>query len=338
MVIILGIETSCDETAVALYCGDRGLIAHEVYSQIELHRAYGGVVPELASRDHIKKISPLVDKALNEANVKLSDLTAVAYTAGPGLAGALMVGAGYACSLAMALNIPLIPIHHLEAHVVVANLDNKEQEFPYLALLVSGGHTQILLASEFGKYELLGDTLDDAIGEAFDKSAKIMGLPYPGGREIAQKATFGDPKSFDLPRPLLGRPGCDFSFSGLKTAVANAWYNSDKSENVKCDIAASFQEAVIDSCLDRLTNAIKISKCKNIVIAGGVAANVKLRERLTCLAQKHNLKVHFPRLELCTDNGAMVAFTGYKKYLSGYRAEQYIMQVNPRWKLADSHT
>lgn len=338
MAIILGIETSCDETAVALYCGSRGLIAHEVYSQIELHREYGGVVPELASRDHIKKITPLVDKALSEADIEFSDLTAVAYTAGPGLAGALMVGAGYACSLAMALNIPLIPIHHLEAHVVVANIDNKEQEFPYLALLVSGGHTQILLASEFGKYELLGDTLDDAIGEAFDKSAKIMGLPYPGGREIAQIATCGNPKSFYLPRPMLGRPGCDFSFSGLKTAVANAWYNSDKSEKVRCDIAAAFQEAVIDSCIDRLSNALKITKCKNVVIAGGVAANVKLRERLSCLAQQHNLNVHFPRLEYCTDNGAMVAFTGYKKYLSGYRPQQYIMQVNPRWKLVDCCT
>jgi N6-L-threonylcarbamoyladenine synthase len=336
MAIILGIETSCDETALALYCGDNGLLAHEVYSQIDLHKQYGGVVPELASRDHVVKITPLLDKIIHDSGIKLCDIDAVAYTAGPGLAGALMVGSGFATSLAMALNIPLIPVHHLEAHITVAMLDNNELSFPYLALLVSGGHTQILYASSFGSYEVLGDTLDDAIGEAFDKSAKIMGLPYPGGREISMLSEKGDPNNFTFPRPLLKRPGCDFSFSGLKTSVANAWYSSDKTDKTKADISASFQIAVVECCIDRLKNAIDETKCTNIVVAGGVAANKYLRLKLGDLAEELDCNVLFPDLKYCTDNGAMIAFTGYLKFINGDYSSDYVMSVMPRWPLANT--
>ena len=334
MAIILGIETSCDETAIAVYSKDKGLIAHEIYSQIELHRLYGGVVPELASRDHIAKIIPLVKKTISTANIDLEDLSAIAYTAGPGLAGALMVGAGFACSLAMVLNIPLIPVHHLEAHINVVLLEDSQISFPFLALLVSGGHSQILLAKSFGEYELLGDTLDDAIGEAFDKSAKIMGLPYPGGREIAKLAETGDPTTITFPRPLIGRPGCDFSFSGLKTAVANKWQTSDKSITTKSNIAASFQAAAVESCVDRVNNALKSTRCNRLVVAGGVAANTELRARLEKLASDNSCDISYPRLEFCTDNGAMVAFTGFMKYESGERPVDYNMNVFPRWNLA----
>ncbi|MEE3003345.1 MAG: tRNA (adenosine(37)-N6)-threonylcarbamoyltransferase complex transferase subunit TsaD, partial [Pseudomonadota bacterium] len=269
MSLILGIETSCDETAVAIYDENRGLLSHIVYSQIKLHKKYGGVVPELASRDHVAKLNCVVRSALDDANCSLKDLSAIAYTAGPGLAGALMVGAGFATSLAMSLNIAALPVHHLEAHISVSLLDTEQISYPFLALLVSGGHTQIILAHEFGKYEIIGETLDDAVGEAFDKSAKIMGLPYPGGREIERLALAGDPSKYDFPRPMLKRKGCDFSFSGLKTAVANTWFNSSQTKKVKADIAASFQVAVVESCCDRVLNAFSLSNSRDFVVAGG---------------------------------------------------------------------
>lgn len=335
MAIVLGIETSCDETAAAIYCGENGLLSHTIHSQIPLHKIYGGVVPELASRDHVNKLIEVVAEVCEESGIGLSDLDAIAYTAGPGLAGALMVGSGFATSLAMTLGIPSLPTHHLEAHVLIAMLDVEKIKFPFLALLVSGGHTQIILASALGEYKLIAETLDDAIGEAFDKSAKMMGMPYPGGRELASLAEDGDPKSFDLPRPMINRPGYDLSFSGLKTAVFQAWDKSDQSNKTKCNLAASFQAAVVESCCSRLSKVMKDVAVDTLVVAGGVAANKSLRDNLTLLASSNSCEIYFPPIELCTDNGAMIAYAGYLNYVNKSAESSTDMQVKPRWPIED---
>jgi N6-L-threonylcarbamoyladenine synthase len=308
--IILGIETSCDETAVAIFDSDKGIRSHIIHSQISLHQEYGGVVPELASRDHVQKTLPLIKKVLSQANLSLKDLDAIAYTNGPGLVGALMVGAAVGRSLAFALNIPAIPVHHMEGHLLAPLLETPAPEFPFIALLASGGHTQLYAVKNFGDYELLGDTLDDAAGEAFDKTAKIMGLPYPGGPAIAELAKKGAPKKFKFPRPLTQRPGLDFSFAGLKTAALNTWNSSEKTLQDRADIAHAFQEAVIDTLSIKCQRALEQRGYSRLVVAGGVSANFALRERLTSVIPQ----VFFPRHELCTDNAAMIAFAGYQIY------------------------
>ena len=332
MDIILGIESSCDETSVAIYHSAQGLIAHEVYTQ-SIHTQYGGVVPELASRDHIRKLLPIVQSTLAKAGLVQSDLTGIAYTAGPGLAGALMVGAGFAVSLALALQIPVIPIHHLEAHILIAHLENTTLQFPFLAFLVSGGHTQLIHAHKLGHYEIIGDTLDDAIGEAFDKSAKVMGLPYPGGKEIAILATQGNPEAYSFPRPMLQHDNLDFSFSGLKTAVRQTWQNSAQTHKVQCDISASFQQAVIDTCAVKVSKALQQVPTDHFVLAGGVAANMELRKSLDNVARKNSAQLIVPRLAWCTDNGAMIAYAGYMHRHSACSAEHAIMHIKPRWPI-----
>ena len=333
MATILGIETSCDETAVAIYDQERGLCAHEVYTQIARHQPFGGVVPELASRDHASKLLGLVKQTVESAGIPLSKLDAIAYTAGPGLAGALMVGAGFATSLAHSLDIPAIPIHHLEAHVLVACLDEPDMAFPLLALLVSGGHTQVIHAKALGDYTIIADTLDDAIGEAFDKTAKLLGLPYPGGRALSELAVSGDAKRFALPRPMQGRPGYDMSFSGLKTAVYQAWEACEQTEQDRCDLAASFQAAVTDTCCNRLEKLLQSYAGYRLIVAGGVAANTYLRTNIVALAERTNCTPYFPPVALCTDNGAMVAYSGYLHYQSGWRTSDNRMRVYPRWPI-----
>lgn len=333
MTTILGIETSCDETAVAVYDQDNGLCGHHVYSQIAMHQPFGGVVPELASRDHASKLLGLVKQTIASAQCCLSDIDAIAYTAGPGLAGALMVGAGFATSLAESLAIPTIPIHHLEAHILVACLEEPAITFPFLALLVSGGHTQVIEAKALGDYVVLADTLDDAIGEAFDKTAKLLGLPYPGGQALSELAEGGDPMRFPLPRPMRGRPGYDLSFSGLKTAVFQAWEVCDKTEQSRYDLAASFQLAVTDSCCHRLEKLLQSHVGSQLVIAGGVAANTYLRREIKALAARNGCVPYFPPTALCTDNGAMVAYSGYRHYKNGWQPQDNQMCIYPRWPI-----
>ncbi len=311
--LILGIETSCDETAVALFDDQKGLLNHRIHSQIELHRKYGGVVPELASRDHIQKTLPLIQGLLEETHLSLRDLDAIAFTQGPGLVGALMVGAAIAQSLALALEIPAIPVHHMEGHLLAPLLETPAPEFPFVALLASGGHTQLYAVKNFGEYELLGDTLDDAAGEAFDKTAKLMGLPYPGGPEIARLAEKGNPKRFAFPRPLTQKPGLDFSFSGLKTAALNAWNSTEKMTQDQADIAASFESAVVETLCIKCKRALQARKLTRLVVAGGVSANHHLRAQL----QQTIPDVFFPRSDLCTDNAAMIAFAGFHAYQRG---------------------
>ncbi|WP_419420189.1 tRNA (adenosine(37)-N6)-threonylcarbamoyltransferase complex transferase subunit TsaD [Legionella sp. D16C41] len=336
---VLGIESSCDETGIAIYDSEQGLLAHALYSQIKLHQQYGGVVPELASRDHIKWLIPLIDQALKEANLNKSDLNAIAYTAGPGLVGALLVGACFAKSLAYSLNIPAIAIHHLEAHLLAALLDTNALHFPFLVLLVSGGHTQLIEAKSLGHYQLLGDTLDDAVGEAFDKIAKLMGLPYPGGALLASLADEFADKKLELnfppfPRPMTDRPGLEFSFSGLKTHALTVWRKSKQDNEARAAIAYAFQQAIIDTLLIKCSRAVKQTKLKQLVIAGGVGANRALRLALTNLMQEKQGEVFFPRLEYCTDNGAMVAFAGNLHLQQGKRDASLAVDVKARWPLA----
>lgn len=311
--LVLGIETSCDETGVALYDDKKGLIGHQLYSQISLHQNYGGVVPELASRDHIRKLSALTQELLKEAKVTLSDISFVAYTAFPGLVGALLVGASFAKSLAYALKIPALPVHHLEGHIVAPMLETPDITYPFLVLLVSGGHTQLLLAREFGQYQLLGESLDDAVGEAFDKTAKLLGLPYPGGPHLAKLATKGNENAYHFPRPMVNRPGLDFSFSGLKTFALNTWLNSSQTENDKADIAACFEKAICETMRIKCERAIKQTGVNRIVVSGGVSANLSLRAELKALFEKHQGQAFFPSQAFCTDNGAMIAYLGYLK-------------------------
>lgn len=317
---ILGIETSCDETAVALLDREQGLLAHQVYSQIELHARFGGVVPELASRDHIQKTLPLIETVLKESHLSLDELDAIAYTAGPGLLGALLVGAGIARSMAFALNIPAIPVHHMEGHLLAPFLEEAPPTFPFVALLVSGGHTQLMAVQDFGLYTLLGDTLDDAAGEAFDKTAKILGLPYPGGPALAKLAASGRAERFHFPRPMVNRPGLDFSFSGLKTFALNTWLESDQSAQTKADIAAAFQEAIVDTLRIKCQRALTQTGYNTLVMAGGVSANQALRARLADMSAT----VFYARPEFCTDNAAMIAFAGLKRFERGLIAGEGI--------------
>ncbi|WP_345304420.1 tRNA (adenosine(37)-N6)-threonylcarbamoyltransferase complex transferase subunit TsaD [Lysobacter hankyongensis] len=334
---VLGIETSCDETGVAVYDtarpGAAGLRAHAVYSQIALHAEYGGVVPELASRDHVRKLLPLIRQTLADAGLGVRDLDGVAYTAGPGLVGALLVGAGVARALAWALDLPAIGVHHMEGHLLAPLMEDDPPEPPFVALLVSGGHSQLVAVDAIGRYRLLGDTLDDAAGEAFDKSAKLMGLPYPGGPQLAALAQTGTPGRFRFPRPMTDRPGLDFSFSGLKTQVLLAWRDSDQSDTTRADIARSFEDAVVDTLAIKCERALDAAGSKVLVVAGGVGANRRLRERLHAMVAKRGGRVCFPRPELCTDNGAMIAFAGALRLQAGQRSDASV-HVAPRWDMA----
>lgn len=310
---ILGIETSCDETGIAVYHGQKGLIAHSLYSQIELHNQYGGVVPELASRDHILKILPLLQETLANAKLTLSAIDGIAYCAGPGLAGALLVGATFGRSLGWALGIPTLGVHHMEAHLLAPMLEEHPPEFPFIALLVSGGNTLLAQVNNIGDYQILGVSLDDAVGEAFDKTAKLLGLNYPGGPAIAALAEQGQAKHYTFPRPMVNRPDCDFSFSGLKTFVSTLLKKSDQTQQTKANIAHEFQAAVVDTLIIKAIRALKQTGLRRLVIAGGVAANTSLRKELANRAAKHDFALYYPRPSFCTDNGAMIAYLGYRR-------------------------
>ena len=334
---VLGIETSCDETGVAVYDtaqpGPDGLRAHAVYSQVDLHAEYGGVVPELASRDHVRKLLPLVRQVLTEAGLGVGDLDGVAYTAGPGLVGALMVGAASGRALAWALDKPAIGVHHMEGHLLAPLLEADPPKPPFVALLVSGGHTQLVEVAAVGSYRLLGQSLDDAAGEAFDKTAKMMGLPYPGGPQLAALAEQGRPGAFRFSRPMTDRPGLDFSFSGLKTQVLLAWRDCDKADATRADIARGFEDAVVDTLAIKCERALDAAGCDTLVVAGGVGANKRLREKLQAIAAKRGGRVCFPRPALCTDNGAMIAFAGALRLEAGQHAGREV-HVQPRWDMA----
>ena len=330
---VLGIETSCDETGVAIWDRDRGLLAHALYSQIPLHAEYGGVVPELASRDHVRRLLPLIDDCLARAGVERSGLDGVAYTAGPGLVGALLVGAAAAHALAWALQLPAIGVHHMEGHLLAPLMEADPPAPPFVALLVSGGHTQLMEVRAVGAYRLLGETLDDAAGEAFDKTAKLMGLPYPGGPELARLAAEGRDGAFSFARPMTDRPGLDFSFSGLKTQVLLAWQGSDRSAQTRADIARAFEAAVVDTLAIKCARALDATGSRTLVVAGGVGANRRLRARLDELVAARGARVFFPRPEFCTDNGAMIAFAGALRLAAGQH-EPLAIAVHPRWDLA----
>ncbi len=328
---VLGIETSCDETGIGLYDESAGLLAHTVHSQIDLHIDYGGVVPELASRDHTTRILPLIKATLAKGQCTLDELDGIAYTAGPGLVGALLVGAATGRSLAWALNIPALAVHHLEGHLLAPFLEpNTAMEFPFLALLVSGGHTQLIAVQGVGDYQVLGESLDDAVGEAFDKTAKLLGLGYPGGAALAQLAEQGDPTRFKFPRPMTDRPGVDFSFSGLKTAALNAFRR--EGYGARADIACAFQEAVVSTLLIKCKRALIATGFKCLVVSGGVSANVKLRQALHDLAQRLTVKVLFPRFEYCGDNGAMIAYAGCLRLSQGHY-QALCFEAKPRWRI-----
>ncbi|MEI7843550.1 MAG: tRNA (adenosine(37)-N6)-threonylcarbamoyltransferase complex transferase subunit TsaD [Gallionellaceae bacterium] len=333
MTITLGIESSCDETGVALYHSEHGLLAHTLHSQIALHNEYGGVVPELASRDHVRYALPLIRQVLKQADCSLQDINAIAFTQGPGLSGALLVGAGVACSLAYALNIPTIAIHHLEGHLLSPLLSTPAPEFPFVALLVSGGHTQLMRVDGVGRYTLLGETLDDAAGEAFDKSAKLLGLDYPGGALLSKLAEHGVEGRFKLPRPMLHSGNLDFSFSGLKTAVLVTTQQNELNDQTKADIALAAQSAIVDVLVSKSLSALKQTELSQLVIAGGVGANQALRTQLNLASQKRGFKVFYPDLEFCTDNGAMIAFAGAMRMKQQAAQRDYRFNVKPRWDL-----
>ncbi len=334
--LVLGIETSCDETGVALY-GENGLIAETLYSQVEMHAEYGGVVPELASRDHVRKLIPLIKQCFSQANITSNDLSGVAYTAGPGLVGALFAGISVARSLAYAWGIPSIGVHHMEGHLLAPMLEDNPPEFPFVALLVSGGHTQLIKVGSIGDYELLGESLDDAAGEAFDKTAKLLNLGYPGGPALADCAKSGDPKRFSFPRPMTNRPGLDFSFSGLKTFALTTSQKHTLDKQTRADIARAFEDAVADTLSIKSKRALKQTGLSTLVVAGGVSANKRLRSTLNSLGKEMNANVFYPRHEFCTDNGAMIAYAGYQRLLSGEHDELSI-QARPRWPLSELTT
>lgn len=332
--LVLGIESSCDETGVAIYDSDAGLLAHALHSQIETHKVHGGVVPELASRDHVNYLIPLMDQVLQQAQLNKKDLDGIAYTAGPGLIGALLVGSCFAKSLAYALDIPALAIHHLEAHLLAAKMETPSLEFPFIALLVSGGHCQLIEVTTLGEYQLLGDTLDDAVGEAFDKTAKLMGIPYPGGAVLAGLADRCESTPYRFPRPMTDRPGLDFSFSGLKTHALTTWNNTAKEERDRLEIAKAFQQAVVDTLIIKCKRAIQQSTCTRLVVAGGVGANKALRIALQEWIKSIDGEVYFPALEYCTDNGAMVAYAGCLRMLRGDKDQAGGVEVKARWPLA----
>jgi len=335
--LVLGIETSCDETGVALYDSARGLLAHEVHSQAALHAEYGGVVPELASRDHIRRTLPLLERVLARAGARLADLDAVAYTEGPGLAGALLVGASIATGIAYGLGVPAIGIHHLEGHLLSPLLSARSPAFPFVALLVSGGHTQLMEVQDVGRYALLGETADDAAGEAFDKTAQLLGLGYPGGPALAHLADRGRPGRFKLPRPVIASGDLDFSFSGLKTAVATLARSRSLDDTARADLAAEFQEAIVDVLVAKCRAALAATGHRRLVVAGGVGANRRLRERLDAAAAQRGFEVFYPELELCTDNGAMIAYAAARRLEAGRRTAPtgYEFTVRPRWELGE---
>lgn len=330
--LILGIETSCDETGVALYDGERGLLAHALHSQIALHAEYGGVVPELASRDHIRKTLPLLREIYRQAGIAPHQIRGVAYTRGPGLIGALLVGAAIGRSLAWTWQVPAIGVHHMEGHLLAPMLESDPPEFPFVALLVSGGHSLLVEVDGVGRYRILGESIDDAAGEAFDKTAKLLGLPYPGGPALAKLAEQGDPRRFTFPRPMTDRPGCDFSFSGLKTAAINTWRSLEPTPENRADVARAFEDAVVETLAIKCRRALKATKLQRLVVAGGVGANRRLRERLRELVAELGGQVYYPRLEFCTDNGAMIAYAGWRRLAAGQR-EDAAIDVVPRWPL-----
>jgi len=334
--LILGIETSCDETGVALFDDKQGLLAHALFSQIDMHADYGGVVPELASRDHVRKLLPLCDQVLADAGKTRKDLEGIAYTAGPGLVGALMVGGSVAHALGFALDIPVLGVHHMEGHLLAPMLEDNPPEFPFVALLVSGGHTQLVRVDGIGEYEMLGESVDDAAGEAFDKTAKMLGLDYPGGPRVAALAEKGRDGIYRFPRPMTDRPGLDFSFSGLKTFTLNtvnaARDNGTLDEQVKADIALAFEAAVVDTLTIKCKRALEQTGCKRLVIAGGVSANKRLRAGLEKMAAKLGGSVFYARPEFCTDNGAMIAYAGAQRLRAGQRDGERIVSV-PRWPM-----
>ena len=334
---VLGIETSCDETSVAIYHAELGLINHILYSQVEMHCEYGGVVPELASRDHIRKLVPLIKQSLQESRLKSTDINGIAYTAGPGLMGALLVGAATARSLAWTWRIPAVAVHHMEGHLLAPMLEENPPKFPFIALLISGGHTILVQVEGIGHYQLLGESLDDAAGEAFDKTAKMLGLGYPGGPKLSALAEHGKPR-IKFPRPMTDRPGLDFSFSGLKTFTLNTINASELDQNKagqdKADIAAAFQEAVAETLSIKCKRALQQTGLKRLVVAGGVSANKQIRASLTEMATKEQTQIYFPRLEFCTDNGAMIAYAGCQRLMAGQKQGLEIF-ARPRWPISE---
>lgn len=334
--LVLGVESSCDETGIALYDTEAGLLAHAVHTQVAMHEAYGGVVPELASRDHIRRLIPLLQTVLSESGKARADIEAIAYTAGPGLAGALLVGSSFAEALAVALNIPALPVHHLEGHLLSPLLASDRPDFPFVALLVSGGHTQLMEVTGVGEYRLLGESLDDAAGEAFDKTAKLLNLGYPGGPALAKLAESGVAGKYKLPRPMLKSGDFDFSFSGLKTAVLTA---VRKGVDVPADLAAEFQEAVTEVLATKSLAAVRACGLSRLVVAGGVGANKRLRERLKAMGAKHKIRVYYPEVALCTDNGAMIAFCGAQRLLKEAAVKRDgAFAIRPRWPLDQINT
>lgn len=330
---VLGIETSCDETGVAVFHSEKGLKSHYLHSQIKLHSEYGGVVPELASRDHIRKLIPLIKQTLDAANLTPNEIGGIAYTAGPGLIGALLVGAATARSLAWCWRIPAIAVHHMEGHLLAPMLEARQPAFPFVALLVSGGHTLLVKVDGIGRYQLLGESLDDAAGEAFDKTAKMLGLPYPGGPHLAKLAERGANR-FRFPRPMTDRPGLDFSFSGLKTFTMNTLRQTAQSEQDKADIARAFQQAVADTLSIKCRRALQQTAINRLVVAGGVSANTEIRAALSKMAAAETTEIYFPRPEFCTDNGAMIAYAGCQRLLAG-QTHNLEIQAKPRWPISD---
>lgn len=333
---VLGLETSCDETGVALYDSEQGLMAEALFSQIEQHRVFGGVVPELASRDHVRRILPLIRQVLEDAGCASSSIDAIAYTAGPGLVGALLVGASCAQALGFAWGVPVLGVHHMEGHLLAPMLEDNPPSFPFVALLVSGGHTQLIEVTAIGCYRLLGESIDDAAGEAFDKTAKLLGLPYPGGPEIAKLAVLGHEGRFNFPRPMTDRPGLDFSFSGLKTAALNAWQQCQAAQladdQAKADVALSFQQAVVDTLTIKCQRALQQTGLKRLVVAGGVSANQSLRASLGHMTARLKAEVYYARPQFCTDNGAMIAYAGCQRLLAGQK-DGLSIQAQARWPM-----
>ena len=330
--IVLGIETSCDETGVALYDSDAGLLTHGLFSQVEIHAEYGGVVPEIASRDHVRKLLPLINQCLEDAGLTRNDIDAVAYTAGPGLIGALLVGTATGQSIATALGVPALAVNHMEGHLLAPMLETDQPSVPFVALLVSGGHSMLVEVRAIGEYRILGETLDDSAGEAFDKTAKLLGLGYPGGPALAKLAEKGDKERFSFPRPMTDRPGLEFSFIGLKTHTRNLWLRSEQDDQTRADIAAGFQQAVVDTMLIKCRRAMQQTRAQQLIVAGGVGANLSLRESLQKAGRKYGWKVTYPRLEFCTDNGAMIALAGCQRLMAGQHTGP-VLKAFARWPL-----